>query len=244
MLSVGCSGSNNPGRAAVGREDPGAAGYGSAIVEELLGLGQTHAMSTWLSQRVRQCMARRGFDKNVSSATTTTLDYNALAFRQQFGLGISLEPPHDAGVVELNIAPAERQQFLNAMDDCEHSADDSAASRLSAIEANLPTRARKLLQGIRETRDPRLLGAQRGWSSCMERAGYEFDNQVEMSQQLSDTAAQAKGPALHAVRDRERVIAIADLSCSKQQIDPVFRQCVRELDGLLAHAGQTQDAFG
>src|SRR6476620_3054638 len=111
MLGVGCSASKNPGRAAVGREDPGAAGYGSAIVEELLGLGQTHAMSNWLSQRVRQCMAQHRFDKN------------ALAFRQQFGLGISLEPPHDAGVVELNIAPAERQRFVNAMDDCEHSAD-------------------------------------------------------------------------------------------------------------------------
>ena len=139
------------------REDPGAAGYGSAIAEELLGLGQTHTMSNWLSQRVRQCMAKRGFDNNLSSATTTTLDYNSLAFRQRFGLGISLQPPDDAGVVELNIAPAERQQFLNAMDDCEHSADDSAASRLSAIEAKLPANARKLLQGIRETSDPRLL---------------------------------------------------------------------------------------
>jgi hypothetical protein len=49
----------------------------------------------------------------------------------------------------------------------------------------------------------------------MQRAGYKFDNQVEMSQQLSDTAAQAKGPALHAVRDRERVIAVADLQLLK-----------------------------
>jgi hypothetical protein len=192
-------------------------------------------------------MATRGFDnfdKNVSGATTTTLDYNSLTFRQRYGLGISLQPPHDAGVVGLNIPPSERQRFVNTMDDCEHSADDSAASRLSAIEAKLPANTTKLLQGIRETTDPRLVGAQREWSGCMRRAGYGFDNQVEMSQQLSEAAAQAKGPALRTVQDRERAIAIADLSCSKSQIDPIFRQTVRELDSLLARAGQTHDAFG
>lgn len=91
--------------------------------------------------------------------------------------------------------------------------------------------------------DPRIIEAQANWTSCMEAAGYTYQDQsaiIEDFRERLDALAEGEDPqtmtgtrldALHALQTEEITVALKDLDCQEQFTDSVFSEVEIEVFG-------------
>ncbi len=81
--------------------------------------------------------------------------------------------------------------------------------------------------------DRRVIAATEEWSSCMREAGFNYNNPEEIEPALRDRlkATGADAEALRQLQGEERAIAVADLACEEEFIEPAVKQVETELYG-------------
>ncbi len=91
--------------------------------------------------------------------------------------------------------------------------------------------------------DPRVIDAIAAWSDCVREAGFDYDNPEEIESDLEDrldaildgadpeTLSAAAQAELTQLQGEERAIAVADLECELEFIEPAVRQVETELYG-------------
>ena len=91
--------------------------------------------------------------------------------------------------------------------------------------------------------DPRVVAARLKWSSCMRKAGYDYEHpddiETELAQQLAKltegadpaTLTGRSKDALTELQGRERAVALADRDCLAQFVDDVVREVERDIFG-------------
>ncbi len=79
--------------------------------------------------------------------------------------------------------------------------------------------------------DQRVITATAKWASCMREAGFAYNNPEEIEPNLKDRLTAISGGDLTQLQGEERAIAVADLACEEEFIEPVVKQVETELYG-------------